>query len=373
MSASIIRQWNPEDPVFWKRQGEVVARRNLWVSIPALALSFAVWMLWSVVVVHLPAAGFRYSTNQLFWLVALPALGGTTLRLFLGFATPAFGGRRWTLLATAALLLPGGVAAVAVLDTTTPYEAWVALSLLCGLGGGLACTVVTTGGPGSGFGAQAQVLRSRHAWRLAWLSLGGFGSFVGLSLSFPLLAALHFPDLEAHNATGLGPLLGMLALAVGHRLASRHGAARVSCWAFMALAASAAVAATRLADVGTAGSLPAFAGTFAALFACSGLAIGGTWRLLPAVFLAEHRRHAEPTPAALEGAAHAARHEARAALGFGSAIGAYGGFLVPKAFGTSIALTSGAQGALWALFAFTLSCIAVTWWHYGRHHAPMPC
>ena len=88
MSASIIRQWNPEDPVFWKRQGEVVARRNLWVSIPALALSFAVWMLWSVVVVHLPAAGFRYSTNQLFWLTALPALCGATLRIFYAFAVP---------------------------------------------------------------------------------------------------------------------------------------------------------------------------------------------------------------------------------------------------------------------------------------------
>ena len=88
MSASIIRQWNPEDPVFWKRQGEVVARRNLWLSIPALALSFAVWMLWSVVVVHLPAAGFRYSTNQLFWLTALPALCGATLRIFYAFAVP---------------------------------------------------------------------------------------------------------------------------------------------------------------------------------------------------------------------------------------------------------------------------------------------
>ena len=82
MSAAIIHHWNPEDPVFWERQGEAVARRNLWLSIPALALSFAVWMLWSVVVVHLPAAGFRYSTNQLFWLTALPALCGATLRIF---------------------------------------------------------------------------------------------------------------------------------------------------------------------------------------------------------------------------------------------------------------------------------------------------
>jgi hypothetical protein len=88
MSAAIIHHWNPEDPVFWERQGEAVALRNLWLSIPALALSFAVWMLWSVVVVHLPAAGFRYSTNQLFWLTALPALCGATLRIFYAFAVP---------------------------------------------------------------------------------------------------------------------------------------------------------------------------------------------------------------------------------------------------------------------------------------------
>ena len=66
--------WNPEDPDFWSRHGRAVALRNLVFVIPAMALSFAVWMLWSVLVVHLPAAGFRYSTNQLFWLSALPAV-----------------------------------------------------------------------------------------------------------------------------------------------------------------------------------------------------------------------------------------------------------------------------------------------------------
>jgi MFS transporter, NNP family, nitrate/nitrite transporter len=90
---TIIQDWNPEDRGFWDRRGHAVARRNLWLSIPALALAFAVWMLWSVVVVHLPAAGFRYSTNQLFWLTALPALCGATLRIFYAFAVPMIGGR----------------------------------------------------------------------------------------------------------------------------------------------------------------------------------------------------------------------------------------------------------------------------------------
>ena len=37
-----------------RRHGRAIARRNLWISIPALLLSFAVWMVWSVVVAKLP-------------------------------------------------------------------------------------------------------------------------------------------------------------------------------------------------------------------------------------------------------------------------------------------------------------------------------
>jgi hypothetical protein len=40
--------------------------------------------------------GFKYSTNQLFWLAAAPALSGATLRIFYSFMVPLFGGRRWT-------------------------------------------------------------------------------------------------------------------------------------------------------------------------------------------------------------------------------------------------------------------------------------
>ena len=69
-----ILYWQPEDRAFWSREGARVARRNLLVSIPALMLSFAVWTLWSIVVVMLPRAGFRFTTEQLFWLAAAPGL-----------------------------------------------------------------------------------------------------------------------------------------------------------------------------------------------------------------------------------------------------------------------------------------------------------
>ena len=75
----LLTLWTPEDKNFWEREGEAVAKLNLWISVPALFLAFAIWQVWSVVAVSLPGLGFKYSTNQLFWLAAAPALSGATL------------------------------------------------------------------------------------------------------------------------------------------------------------------------------------------------------------------------------------------------------------------------------------------------------
>ncbi len=131
----VLTAWNPEDRAFWQSTGSAVAARNLWISIPALLLAFAVWMVWSVIVVRLPAVGFPYTTDQLFWLAALPGLSGATLRIFYAFMVPIFGGRRWTAFSTASLLLPALGIGWAVQDPTTPYGTMLALSLLSGLGG----------------------------------------------------------------------------------------------------------------------------------------------------------------------------------------------------------------------------------------------
>jgi NNP family nitrate/nitrite transporter-like MFS transporter len=116
--------------------GERVAWRNLTISIPALMLSFSIWMLWSVVVVNLNKAGFTLSKNQMFWLTALPALSGATLRVFYSFMVPVFGGRRWTAISTASLLIPALGMGFALRDPSTSYTTLLVLALLCGLGGG---------------------------------------------------------------------------------------------------------------------------------------------------------------------------------------------------------------------------------------------
>ena len=132
----LLRNWRPENIEFWESRGKKIATRNLWISIPCLLLAFSVWLVWSIVVAKLPSVGFDYSTDQLFWLAALPGLSGATLRVFYSFMIPVFGGRKWTALSTASLLVPALGVGFAVQNSATPYPVFVILALLCGLGGG---------------------------------------------------------------------------------------------------------------------------------------------------------------------------------------------------------------------------------------------
>jgi len=136
MASHVLTTWNPEDKSFWESTGKRIANRNLWISIPALLLAFAVWMVWSVVVVNLPNIGFKFNTNQLFWLAAVPGLSGATLRIFYSFMVPIFGGRLWTTLSTASLAIPAFWMGLAVQNPETSYVTFLIIALLCGFGGG---------------------------------------------------------------------------------------------------------------------------------------------------------------------------------------------------------------------------------------------
>jgi len=132
----VLTRWEPENAAFWSKEGSSIANRNLWISIPSLMLAFSVWMLWSVVAANLDKAGFSFSKDQLFFLTALPALSGATLRIFYSFLVPVFGGRKWTAISTATLLIPALGMGFALQDPTTSYSTLLVLALLCGFGGG---------------------------------------------------------------------------------------------------------------------------------------------------------------------------------------------------------------------------------------------
>ncbi len=75
-------------------------------------------------------------------------------------------------------------------------------------------------------------------------------------------------------------------------------------------------------------------------------------RLMPKAPAAERLREAE--------------RESAAIIGFTSAIAAYGAFFIPKAYGSSIALTGAPQAALFAFLGFYVSCLIITWFFYTR-------
>src|SRR5579872_6890214 len=135
-ATSWISDWNPEDEKFWNAKGKFIARRNLIWSIVTEHIGFSVWLIWSIVTTKLPQAGFHYSTDELFQLVALPGLVGSIMRFPYTFAVTTFGGRNWTMFSGAVLFIPTIALAYFVTEPDTPFWLMALIAALAGLGGG---------------------------------------------------------------------------------------------------------------------------------------------------------------------------------------------------------------------------------------------
>ncbi len=214
----------------------------------------------------------------------------------------------------------------------------------------------------STFKDQLVITGRKHTCVMSWLYIGTFGSFIGYSAAFPLLLKTQFPAVTLSLAF-LGPLVGSIARPLGGLLADKIGGARVTFWNFVAMAA---------ATVGVMYSVEAksFAGfltTFLVLFVTTGVGNGSTFRMIPAIFRQEKLKAVDGMGGAAEARAmKSARIESAAVLGFTSAIGACGGYLIPRSFGASIRATGGPYLALEIFLAFYVTCVALTWWYYMR-------
>jgi NNP family nitrate/nitrite transporter-like MFS transporter len=223
------------------------------------------------------------------------------------------------------------------------------------------------------FADQAVIFKRKHNWLMCWLYLGTFGSFIGYSAGFPLLIKSQFPGVNALSYAWLGPLVGALARPIGGWLADKLGGARVTFWNFIAMGAGVFAVLNYLPLKGLGGDFYGFLFAFMVLFATSGIGNGSTFRMIPVIFLTERQRAAGNTQADKDQAIRDANKEAAAVLGFSSAVGAYGGFFIPKSYGSSIAATGGPEAALYSFIIFYVTCMFITWWYYSRKNAPMPC
>lgn len=426
-----IDGWDPENPAFWESEGRAIARRNLGWSIFAEFLGFIVWQLWSIVVVMLPAAGFQLTSSESFWLISLPSLVGATLRFPYTFMVATFGGRNWTIVSAALLLIPAVLLGVVVSNPGTPFGVLLLVAALGGVGGGnfassmanityffpqrekgwalglnaaggnlgtsvaqFAVPIAVTIGAGAtlnialagwmwiplilvamwgawrfmdnlssakaDFAGSAAALREPHLWLMAVLYIGTFGSFIGFASVFPKLIADQFPAFStfqvgqaAVSLAFLGALVGSLARPYGGHLADRFGGARVTVGAFAVMA---------LGALGLVATLPlqsfwVFLACFLVLFAATGMGNGSTYRMIPGIFAARAlAKGVEP------GTADAVKvqRKAAAALGIISAIGAYGGFLVPQVLNASQLATGGYTAAFIGFVAAYAVLLVIT-------------
>ncbi|MCP1727189.1 NNP family nitrate/nitrite transporter-like MFS transporter [Natronospira proteinivora] len=131
-----IENWNPEDTTLWEREGKRTANRNLWISIPALLLAFAVWQMWGMITVQMLNLGFPFSQTELFTLTAIAGLTGATLRIPASFMIRIAGGRNTIFFTTVLMILPCLGAYFALQSTNTPLWVFVVLAGLSGIGGG---------------------------------------------------------------------------------------------------------------------------------------------------------------------------------------------------------------------------------------------
>ncbi|WP_164931407.1 NarK family nitrate/nitrite MFS transporter [Longirhabdus pacifica] len=427
-----IQDWQPENQTYWEKKGKKVATRNLWISIPALLLSFCVWMLWSAVAVNLNSVGFNFSTNQLFTLAALPGLTGATLRIFYSFMVPVVGGRNWTVITTASLLIPSIGIGIAVQDPNTSFTVMALLAALCGFGGGnfassmsnisffyptkvkgmalglnaglgnLGVSVVQFLAPivigVSLFGGDGQWMQVDEETKRVWMQNAAYvwvipivitsiAAFFGMNnlssakASFSEQAVIfkrkHMWLMTWLYTMCFGSFIGYSA---AFPLLIKHQFPEVNA---LQLAFLGPMVGALLRPVGGwisdkfGGARVTFWDVIVMIIATCGVIyfinvdhFGGFFIMFMILFV---------TTGIANGSTFRMipiifePKEAAPVLGFTSAIAAYGAFFIPKAFGSSIEATGSPDVALYAFVLYYVISLGITWYYYARKNAEVKC
>ncbi len=169
----------------------------------------------------------------------------------------------------------------------------------------------------------------------------------------------------------LGPLVGALSRAATGWISDKFGGGRVTLWTFVVMILAVAGVLFFLGIKDQPGAFWGFFAMFMVLFFATGVGNASTFQMIPVIFRKEIPRLMPELDEAKQ--VRQAEKESAATIGFTSAIAAYGAFFIPKAYGTSIDLTGGAEAALYMFIAFYALCVAMTWFFYTRRNAEIRC
>jgi NNP family nitrate/nitrite transporter-like MFS transporter len=281
---------------------------------------------------------------------ALTAFIRISFMLLIGFGAALFG--LW-------LMLPAGTGGSGLM-----ISKWVVLPIV------VALTVfmlkMIPGEVGTSLKRQYKIFENKHTWAMTVIYTMTFGSFIGFSAAIGLAIKVIFGyqhvmvdgamthDLLNPNGPSalmfawMGPFIGALIRPFGGMLADKFGGARVTQYVSYIMVASALGVAYYMKAAYSSATpedyFVPFLSLFIVLFAATGIGNGSTFRTIAVVF---NKEQAGPV------------------LGWTSAIGAYGAFIIPKVFGEQINATT-PEYALYGFAIFYGVCIVINWWFYLR-------
>ncbi len=212
---------------------------------------------------------------------------------------------------------------------------------------------------------QFKIFGNKHTWVMSIIYTMTFGSFIGYSAAFALAIKVifgfqHLPGVDGvlthttvnpHAPSALmyawmGPFIGALIRPIGGWIADKVGGAKVTQFTTVLMVAAALGVAYYMKAAYQSATpeqyfMPFFL-LFLVLFAASGIGNGSTFRTIAMVFPKE---------------------QAGPALGWTSAVAAYGAFIIPQVFGEQIKATT-PEYALYGFAIYYAVCLLLNWWYY---------
>ena len=222
---------------------------------------------------------------------------------------------------------------------------------------------------------QYKIFKNKHTWAMTVIYTMTFGSFIGYSAAFPLSIKVIFGYSHICNAcivgsdavwnhdtinpngpsalmfAWMGPFIGALIRPVGGWIADKVGGAKVTQIVSVVMIASALGVAYYMSAAYKSATPEEyfwqFFTLFIILFAATGIGNGSSFRSIAMIFNQE---------------------QTGPALGWTSAVAAYGAFFIPKVIGEHIYAAT-PENAFYVFAIFYALCLVLNWWFYLRPNA----